>query len=198
MNPNQAPLTTQKRFLYVTPFIARTDGILAAPMLLTSGSGYTQPFVSGTLTGGGTGGNVVLNVNTGTGQAEGMFIASRGSGYVNPTVTFPTPAGGSPATAVIYANQSQSILGNVGEENRLISFCQTQNINSLILYELNFMDWSNNGLGTVTAPGRQMLKNFIVKAKDNGIEHISAARGWDTYAVGQTQVNQIRDYNLWC
>jgi hypothetical protein len=198
MNPNQAPLTTQKRFLYVTPFIARTDGILAAPTLLTSGSGYTKPFVSGTLTGGGVGGNVVLNINTGTGQAEGMFVASRGSGYTNPTVTFPTPAGGSPATAVIYANQSQSILGNTGEENKLISFCQTQNINALILYELNFMDWSNNGLGTVTAPGKLMLKNFIDKAKLNGVEHISAARGWDSYISGQTQVNQIRDYNLWC
>ena len=196
-HPNIAPKVPTRRFLYVTPFITRTDGILAAPTLTGAGSGYTQPFVQGTLTGGGVGGNVALNVNTDTGEAEGLFIASRGSGYTNPTVTFPTPAGGTAATATIYANQQQAILGTP-EEDVLLNFCAAQQINSLILYELNFMDWSNNGLGTVTAPGKQMLKNFIDKATGYGVDHISAARGWDSYASGQTQVDQIRDYNLWC
>ena len=199
MNPNPAPLMPTRKFMYVTPFIARTDGILAAPTLVVTGSRYTQPFVSGSITGGaGRGGNVVLNINTTTGRAEGVFIASRGSGYVNPTVTFPIPKGGARATATLRANQSQSILGNTREEDALLSFCRTQHINSLILYELNFMNWSNNGLGTVTAPGRQMLKNFIAKAARYGVDHISAARGWDTTGSGFTQVNQIRDYNLWC
>lgn len=197
-HPNIAPKVPTRRFLYVTPFITRTDGILAAPTLTGAGSGYTQPFVQGTLTGGGVGGNVVLNVNTTTGEAEGLFIASRGSGYVNPTVTFPTPVGGTAATATIYANQQQAILGT-SEEDVLLNFCATQQINSLILYELNFMDWSNNGMGTVSAPGRTMLKDFITKAKlAYGVDHISAARGWDSLASGQNQVNQIRDYNLWC
>ena len=60
------------------------------------------------------------------------------------------------------------------------------------------MDWSNNGLGTITSPGKTMLRNFIIKAKTYGVDHISAARGWDTYGVGKTQIDQIVDYNLWC
>ena len=145
--------TPPQSFLYVTPFVQRTDGILASPELISGGSGYTAAFVEGVISASaGTGGRVVLNIDVPSGQAIGAFVYAQGSGYTNPTVTFPAASGGTAATVRIYANQKQAVLGYPGAENRLLTLAKNQGIDSLILYELNFMDWSTNGTGTVTSP----------------------------------------------
>lgn len=194
------PTTPPQSFLYVTPFVQRNDGVLASPELSSGGGGYTAAFVEGVISASaGTGGRVVLNVDTVSGQAIGLFVYSKGSGYVNPTLSFPTPSSGASATGRVYANQKQAILGYPGAENRLLTLAKVQGIDSLILYDLNFMDWSTNGTGTVSAPGKTMLKNFIDKAKRRyGISHVSAARGFGSTAQAYTKSKEVFDYNYWC
>ena len=194
------PTTPPQSFLYVTPFVQRNDGVLASPELSSGGGGYTAAFVEGVISASaGTGGRVVLNVDTVSGQAIGLFVYSKGSGYSNPSVSFPTPGSGTSATGRVYANQKQAILGYPGAENRLLTLAKTQGIDSLILYDLNFMDWPTNGTGTVSAPGKTMLKNFIDKAKRRyGISHVSAARGFGSTAQAYTKSKEIFDYNYWC
>jgi hypothetical protein len=197
--PTSIPANTLN-YLYVSPFIDRNDGVLADIELVNPGSGYTTPFVSATtiVGGSGTGGRIILNVDTGTTRAVGTFIYDRGNNYSNTiSVTFPTPPGGTAAQVNVYANQKQAILGYPVYENQLLQLCSNNGINALIFYDLNFMDWATNGSGTTSAPGKTMLKNFIEKARLSGITHISAARGWDTTGNSQTQINQIRDYHSW-
>ena len=199
-----------RTFMYVTPFISRSDGVISDIVLTNTGSGYQTLFVTGSITNAtGVSGSVGLNIDpvllavSGSGSAIGAFIFNQGSNYQYPiTVTFPTPT--SPngpnvaATASLYINQITPILGIPAEEDALLTFCDTQKINSLILYDLNWMDWAENGQGTVASPGKAMLKDFIVKAKtSHDVDHISAARGFDTTGSGFTQINQIRDYNIW-
>jgi hypothetical protein len=197
--PTSIPANTLN-YLYVSPFIDRNDGVLADIELVNPGSGYTTPFVSATtiVGGSGTGGRIILNVDTGTTRAVGTFIYNRGNNYSNTiSVTFPTPPGGTTAQVNVYANQKQAILGYPVYENQLLQLCSNNGINALIFYDLNFMDWATNGSGTTSAPGKTMLKNFIEKARLSGITHISAARGWETTGNSQTQINQIRDYHSW-
>ena len=193
-------ITPSNVFLYVSPFISRNDGVLASPLLTNGGRGYTAAFVEGTVTGTtGTGGRVVLTVDTSSGQGVGMFVFSRGQDYVNPTVTFPTPAGGASASGLVYANQDAAVLGFTAAENSLLSFCQSNAINSLVLYDLNFLEWSNTGYGSTAAPGRSMLRDFITRAKTTyRVSHVSAARGFGSTAQAQTKFTEILDYNVWC
>jgi hypothetical protein len=192
--------TNTLNYLYVSPFIERYDGVLADIELVNPGSGYTTPFVSATtiVGGSGTNGKIILNVDTGTTKAIGTFIYNRGSDYSGTiSVTFPTPPNGIAAQVNVYPNQKQAILGYPVYENQLLQLCKNNGINALIFYDLNFMDWPTNGLGTPSAPGKTMLKNFIEKARLSGITHISAARGWETNGNSETQINQIRDYHSW-
>ena len=193
-------ITPSNVFLYVSPFVSRNDGILASPSLTNGGRGYTSAFVEGTVTGTtGSNGRVVLTVDTASGQGVGMFVFTRGQDYVNPTVTFPTPAGGASASGVVYANQDQAVLGFTAVENSLLSYCQANAINSLILYDLNFLEWSNTGYGSTAAPGRSMLKDFITRAKTTyGLSHVSAARGFGSTAQANTKFTEVLDYNVWC
>lgn len=200
LTSNIAPLTPDRTFLYVTPFIQRSDGVLAEPALTNVGTLLgTAPFVTAsTVTGAGgtgTGGKIAVTVDPTTQKAIGAFVAARGSGYVNPiTVSFPT---GNGLSVNVVANQRQAILGNTQAENTLLQFCQDQGINSIILYDLNWMDWTNIATGTAASPGYGMLNAFITKARNTyNVDHVSAAIGFDSFASGQTQVNRIVNYNV--
>lgn len=119
----------------------------------------------------------------------------RGTGYSNGIAPYIRITGGSPsvsATAVCYLTNDTTILGKSANENKLINFCLDNGINHMMLYDLNYVNWggSNSSLGTITAPGKQMLANFIAKARLSGITHMSADRNSNT-----SKVNEIVNYN---
>ena len=201
-NQNSSPITPDLRWLFVNNFGPNTDGRIAGPILTNPGSGYTTPFVQGTVAGGGgTGAQVFLNINTTTGQAEGVFIQAQGSGYSSPTVTFPTPQVGQTATATIVANQRSFILGNQQREDDLLQFCTDLNINALVLMDLGAINWNNptptGGVGTPTAGD---MNAFLQKVKSTTeIQHVSFALEYDNLVTvdnrNYTPLIPIGQYN---
>ena len=119
----------------------------------------------------------------------------KGTGYSNGIAPIINFSGGTPsvnATATIQLSNNTTILGVTANENSLLTFCNTNRINHLILYDLNAVNWggSSSSLGTQSSPGKQMLANFMVKARTSGITTFSANR-----SSAGSNIDQIVAYN---
>ena len=92
------------------------------------------------------------------------------------------------ANRSIYVNNFAAILGDTTAENNLLSYAQSNGIDTLLLYELHLVNASNNLSNTAT---NYILADFILKAKTNyNILHIGA-----TAENGYFFTNVIDTYN---
>ncbi len=72
----------------------------------------------------------------------------------------------------LYVNKFKSILGNVVAENTLLNYAKTNNFNTLLLYDLHFID-KDYPLSSTATNG--ILADFILKAKKKyNIKYVGA------------------------
>lgn len=101
------------------------------------------------------------------------------------TSTTPPPAVVVPLKKQIYVSDFDTICGNNTEENSLLTWCQTNNIDTLYLYDLT----------TVWASSYGAFIAFYDKAKTYGIKKFFAQRGSELRHIG-TGFSSTKSYNL--
>lgn len=181
--------------LYVNNFID-PSGQLSNLLVTSGGTGY-DPLDPPTIEisgGSGSGAEIVPVILNGE-LIGAKFEDTQGSGYLRgqdfssvPSFIF-TGNSGTGATLTCSLSQNTTILGNSSNENSLLSFCKENRINYLLLDNLKFIDWTSDTSVDLSKPGKNILSDFLVKAKASGITQIAAITDG-----GYTDVDYIIDY----
>lgn len=183
--------------LFVDKFIDPA-GQLSFITVTSGGTGYdanNPPTIQ--LSGGGGSGAIIDPVIQG-GRIVGLRYrhisglgSQRGSGYntTAPIIQF-VGGVGSGAAATVQLSKDTTILGKTANEDAFLQFCVNHNINYITLYELSNMNWGSATSTNLSAPGTNLLANFIAKARTSGITEVGATR-----SGSNSTVNQIINYN---
>jgi hypothetical protein len=166
--------------LYIDKFIDPA-GQLSALLVTSGGTGYTTNNPPQIVVVGGGGSGAVIEPVILNGQLIGVDFYRdpnlgdlRGSNYTSIPTFYITGGTGTGATMTCNLSQNTTILGNSTNENSLLQFCYDHCINYIALYNMRLVNWASNTSTNLSNPGKNLLANFIQKAKNSGVTEVGA------------------------
>lgn len=190
--------------LYVDLFFD-PPGRLSRIRIINQGEGYDPndpPTIN--ITGEGTGAVILPTIIGANGNIKGIQFKRdpnlgefRGEGYLTTVPTFTTTSTippTIPAEITSSLSINTSLLNRPDDQFELLRFCVENDINFLLVDSLKYMDWSQSATTNSDAPGTAALRNFLQRARNAGIEKISAVINGSKYEVDQLynfQINSV-------